>query len=453
MSVKNRGHIVWSLLFVLLLTLTGLSLLQHTLIHTRIIRARQGRWLAGENCSRALLLCLHHYRQQLLETDFTRLADPLDDFFNRRRFPDQAFAGVPVSGRFSNRLLRQDESLRHVAIAYDVEAFDPGSTLRSRAQAAVVLWQGRIPLSEFPVIIDRDATQPAGDYLAANGIAWSGESRPLVERVNGRLDGERLLVDSLHLSGEIFSWAELRRRLNLEVSNNPIPEGVYVIHNDDLGDDAQDGVAAVFVQGDLQQVVFSVRDGMQVIVLQQHDRFFELRYLPGERRFDCWDALQSGERLFAEKLIVNGSINAVLQDSGGAFQKDARLTLMAWGSVCIRSNLEAAAAPGQRQKTNLTVITCGRDLSGENPIAADLIFSGGDSLRVEATLVSSGKIVNQVGQLAITGSLYARDVDNRGRIELAFRKAMTGNEEYFRVDHYAYVNGFGIPFFQEVADE
>ena len=85
--MNRRGNIVIAVLFVLLLSFSGLALLTHSLLHSKIIGARRSKWQVAGGLEMALLLQLHRYRQQLDNSDMNQFPDPENDFFNTDNFP------------------------------------------------------------------------------------------------------------------------------------------------------------------------------------------------------------------------------------------------------------------------------------------------------------------------------------------------------------------------------
>ena len=85
--MNKRGNIVIAVLFVLLLSFSGLALLTHSLLHSKIIGARRGKWQVSTALEEVLLLQLHRYRQRLVGSDMNQFSDPENRIFQQREFP------------------------------------------------------------------------------------------------------------------------------------------------------------------------------------------------------------------------------------------------------------------------------------------------------------------------------------------------------------------------------
>ena len=127
--MAERGHIVLALLFVLLLSVSGLALLTHTGLHLKIIAARKDKRLAAVALEQALMLSLHRYREKLAAADMNAFPEPESEFFNRVTFPDQAGRRVLEPPPIRSLTLRDDDDFRVVRIFDRMQTSRGGSPL------------------------------------------------------------------------------------------------------------------------------------------------------------------------------------------------------------------------------------------------------------------------------------------------------------------------------------
>jgi hypothetical protein len=110
--MAERGQIILALLFLMLLSVSGLALLTHTGLHLKIVAARKDKRLAAAALERTLVLNLHRYREKLAAADMNAFPEPESGFFNRGTFPDLLEDGFTSRHQFSIIPLSEGEGFR-----------------------------------------------------------------------------------------------------------------------------------------------------------------------------------------------------------------------------------------------------------------------------------------------------------------------------------------------------
>jgi hypothetical protein len=281
----------------------------------------------------------------------------------------------------------------------------------------------------------------------------------VVESIDTELDFSGFIMDSLKITATFMNWRAIREKLGLDLSDEPIPEGPHLAIDNGT-------VQSVVIQGNVEQMVFSIddRNRLQKIRIIQDLIPFEISYRPGENYFTCWDQARSGDVLFRERVLVNGDILSIRQEGDAAFLENSDIILFVSGKAVIHSSLETK--PDLQpldlktmKHTNLTV-TAGKGQvlkqgSARSDIIVDVQSTGKTKIRV--SLVTEGKFTNKNpgAQLKITGSLYCKDLENNGTIEIDhMHSSLTKNgANYFSTVDFKTVGGFLIHFIEEVSDE
>lgn len=445
--MKNRGNIVIAVLFVLLLSFSGLALLTHSLLHSKIIGARRSKWQVSGGLEGALLLHLHRYWQQLAGSDMNQFPDPENDFFNAVKFPDTDEGGFKVKNHFSRQPLTLGNNFFKVRIFNRLAASRDNSRLTYCGQASVDLLKGDIPLSEFALLVNKEIAATPAAYLAGKGVEWSGPLIPLLGKPLIENDCRNLLVETLRLGGQFPDWRQIREKFDLELSEAPIPTGIYLAL-------AAGFIEAVFVEGNLQMLEFSAASGRQSIVFRQDNLSFALSYQPGQG-----SVLWSGKEMvsgygFAEKIIVHGNIWAIAQSGNAAFATDSRIQVLASGKMVISSGLESENLDSQKTKfANLLLMTSGKDFFSGDEINADIIMATGADSTVEAHLLAAGKLIHGDGLIKLTGSLIAEDIQNSGRLQV---RALAGQFDFparLSLKNFQCLQNFRVHFITEGSDE
>ncbi len=201
-----------------------------------------------------------------------------------------------------------------------LQGFKPEKTSSLDSKLGVLA--GHIPLPAIPFLMDKAMTSDQKRiFLEENeihiipseyvdlpaSVAFSDGGLLPVQAV-------RQLADALKI--DIFypqdlSVPTLRLALGLEINEDPIPDGVYLIH-DDLG------LGGIFVQGDLDEMVLAIHDDFQIISFLQGQDLWILKFSPEEGRtiFLSPEGASSYDFIPLGIIIVNGKILSL----GGGYE-------------------------------------------------------------------------------------------------------------------------------------
>lgn len=444
-----RGHIVLALLFLLLLSVSGLALLTATGLHLKIIAARKDKRLAAAALERTLVLELHRYREKLAAADMNAFLEPESEFFNRGTFPDVLEGGLASRHQFGCLSLRAGDGFRVVRILDLVQVSRSGGRQSFSGRAGVDLFQGSFSASEPGLLVTRRSAETPAAFLAGRGVDYSGSTVPLVGDFCVARETGPLLCETLGLPGQVPDWRLIREKFNLEPSGAPIPPGVYLVRD---GEE----VAAVFVEGDLEKLEFAAGDGRETIVFCQDGRCCELSYTPGLGSL-AWGgggAPAVDGALFGEKIIVHGNVWDIRQAGSAAFLPAARIELLACGRLVVRSGLESEnLALGKEKFPGVLLMSCDRDFFSGETVNADVVIAASGAQTVQAQVVAAGALVNEGGDVEITGSLVAGDIENSGRVRIDAEPGDFSFDDVVRLQDCKFLKNFRVHFIQEGSDE
>jgi hypothetical protein len=242
-----------------------------------------------------------------------------------------------------------------------LQGFKPAkaSTLDSKLE----ILAGHIPLPAIPFLLDKSMTsEQRRIFLEENTINMIPSEQvdlpaPAAFSDGGLLPQQAVQQLAKALRIEIFypqdlSASKLRMALGLEVNNEPVPDGVYLIQ-DDLG------LGGVFVQGDLDEMVLAIQGNYQIVLFQQGQDFWILRFSPEEGKTIFVSPVSSRSFDFVPLgiIIVNGKILSL----GGGYEDATGNILMA-----VREE-----TPCVIRGLNLTIIS-----SDEITLSSHLIYQG-----------------------------------------------------------------------------
>lgn len=310
---------------------------------------------------------------------------------------------------------------------------------------------GNLPLPLFPFLLEKKLSlSEQAEYLALIEITpasaacvnpaarafFSQEeiiSRNLIPFLEKGLKIRLLEPDRVNI-------LVLRQALGLEISREPIPNGVYLIH-DDIG------LGGVFVQGNLDELFLTIDGPFQILFFRQGENTWELRFNPslGQTVFSSPGKSLVYEGLPNGIILVNGAIGALGEGEINLFGEvhlasgepqpcvipGAKLTLVASGEVNIVSPLILSSVqlqPGipylRQRQTQVIIFSSGKDLITQEEMTAglNLEIKNEEEMVVEADLIALGKGFQIKGSdktLVIRGSLQTTEINsNSNRIKI-----------------------------------
>ena len=270
----RRGNIVVVLLFMLLLVASGLALLTHTDLHVKVVAARRERRLGSAALGQALLLSLHRFREKLAAADMSAFPAPESGYFDEDHFPASEEGGFLGRHSFSHYTLREAGAFRVTRVLDLIRIRNGRGRLAGAARAGVDLLSGDIPAGEIGLLVARKSDAAPEAFLSSRRVDYAGAQLPQVGDYSPAMEPQGLLAEALGLPVGAPDWRRLRERFGLEASDAPIPPGVYLARD-------EKEIRAVFVEGDLEKLVFSAAGNWQSIVFRRNGRDEELRYQPG----------------------------------------------------------------------------------------------------------------------------------------------------------------------------
>lgn len=454
--MKNKGNILVSVIFVTFLAFVGISLLTFTVMHTRIVRARTMKLVKTDRIYQDLIYYLHHLREKVFNENIRDFNQPEQDYFNTTYFPD-------IITDNKHQIIHSFDYFE-IAKAYYTKTrimvnIDASSTTNSyclNSEVFIDILSGKIPLTIFPFFMNRGTQNPnpvdTETFLRENNVINKSDKKVVIDDIEADVDMHEFLIDALKITGINLSWREIREKFGFPPSDEPIPPGIYFLVEDGA-------LESIFIQGDIERMIFSAQDQLQKIRLIKNTVPYELYYKPKESYFECWDYSVTGDMVFKEKIIVNGSVWSIEQEDDGAFAELSDITLLVTNKAVIRSNLETAEpylSLRQSKLSNLKLV-CGKEHLEhlfdwgvtESGVVIDKVDKTG-STNIQASVIVDGKFTNKDPGLKLTGSLYCKDLENTGTIEINHIDAEVPQENYFSTMDFKYINQFLIHFIEEV---
>lgn len=372
------------------------------------------------------------------------------------RFPVELLARedkITWRGRIEcqNQAVIEHESFFLTRFGLPVEAegrLDGLSFVRSASLSVrLEILAGHIPLAAIPFFLDRDLPpEERDDFLEKNRIAFSPSSRELIPPQLSSSDAGLIPEDATPLLEkaldiEIFrpqdiSAAKLRSVLGLEESQDPVPEGVYLIRNDL-------GLGGIYIRGDVEEIIAAIEEDFQVLSFRMESGQWILKYSPSQSR--CFFRSPEEEEEFnfipLGIIIVDGEVRSFgggIVEAGGSVRlvsdqevpsllSGINLTLVASGEITITSHLLQQGISWQdgipyvkSEQSQLAIFSTGRDHWSGDSREGGITISGDapEDLKVQADLSAGGRGLVVEGMdktLRLLGSVQATEYASSGR--------------------------------------
>jgi len=315
-----------------------------------------------------------------------------------------------------------------------------GISIRKRASldAALSLLAGRVPLAYFPFLIAGDQTpeerqtyvQDPNIEILAQGNAgvtprFSFAGPSIIPRNANPLVKRGLKIELM--TPDTLTRAELRSALGLDMVNEPVPEGVYLVANDT-------GLGGVYVQGDLDEMALAIEANDQLVSFRQNGGVWLLRFNPAASRtlFTTPVETRAFDRRPLGIILVNGRIRSlgggIVNASGGVeLTKDEAIPCLLRGlSLTIVSSDEVTLTSHLIQQgvewlegipylkdpaSQLIIYANGLDFVENTQKAGRIVIdpNAPQELKVQAALTAAGSV--ELGgsgkKLVLSGGLQA----------------------------------------------
>jgi hypothetical protein len=318
---------------------------------------------------------------------------------------------------------------------------------------------GRIPLSFFPFLLAGTTGNGAvADLIAGKKLQLAPSrsrdlaprtlvtTRPIIPRDPASMLAAAAKVGFLR-PGEL-NRAELRRALGLEMIDEAIPDGVYLIR----GEPRPGGI---FVQGDLDRLLLAIDEGWQYAEFQMGGSIWHLKFSPssGRMEFGGPEGLTSADRVPLGMILVNGAIASLsaaavdAEDELTPAPDDAipcvldgvSLTIVSAAAVTIGSDLLHEGVKWMKdvpylkdRSSQLVVYAGGRDLIDGSVRDGRIIIGAGSpaETRIQASLTAADgfAVDGESKSVVISGGLQTSALSlSANRLKIAPDERLTAD--------------------------
>ena len=449
MKNKTNGNIIISIVFILLISFLGLTLLNFSIFHTWIRSARTLKIIETGRMHHELIYYLHHFREKIFDENIRNFPQPEIDYFNNVHFPNIKSSNNPdiiIKNSFTHRTLSK-EYYDKIRITDTINVSSRKNNYEIKSEVFIDMLSGQIPLTFFPFFLNKAIELPEHTFLEQNHVIDRSSKNMVVDDMEIELNTSDFLLDFLEIKGSALTWAAMREKFGFEVSGEPIPEGIHLLVEDDV-------LTCIFIQGDVDRLVFSTQENLQKILIIINGVHHEYHYKPGENYFVSKNRNNQSEEflLFKEKIAVNGNIWSMEQEGDAAFTGDANITLFCSGSMTIRSSLQTQNLNLKEMKSTSLTLVCSIDKAlNIDDLTPGITVDTKEETVIQASIIINGKLTNKSPKLKIQGSVFCKDLQNEGVIEITHWNSKSDTGRFFRTTDFKYINRFYVNAIEEVS--
>ncbi len=333
-----------------------------------------------------------------------------------------------------------------------------GPRKNSRLESRIGIVAGRIPLSSFPLLINKNlAPEERLDFEKENEIEItlptlnifpakaSYAEEPLIpQEVTGLI--EKAFNIGIFRPQDL-STSKLRFALGLKESDSPVPDGVYFLQNDL-------GLGGIYVQGDVKEMVMAVEQDFQVISFQMELGSWILKFSPSrtETFFYSPSGLLSFNLVPLGIIIVNGKVESlgggvvnaagevslVQDEEVPSLLPGVNLTLVASEKITITSPLIRRGVTWQEgmpylkeKDSQLVIFSTGKDIWQEEARDGGIVIGANApaGIQIHASLTAQGEGLRIDGKnrnVRVVGSLQTTEYVAQGNRLQIFAQDQSG---------------------------
>jgi hypothetical protein len=323
----------------------------------------------------------------------------------------------------------------------------------SSLEASLGIIAGNLPLPYIPLLIDKklDPDQKK-DFAENNKIDFFPSEKSLIPPQISFSEGDLVPKDAdpqlqkalkiKFFSPQNLSNSRLRAILGLEETNEPIPDGAYLI-KDDLG------LGGIYVQGDLEEMITAIEDNFQIVSFLTEQGCWLLKYSPQKSKtiFTTPEEVFYYDLIPLGIIIVNGKINSlgggVMEPSGQAvLVKEeeipsiligVNLTIISSDKITLSSHLIHQGVKWidkvpyvKDRNSQLNIFVTGKDFQGNAEREGKIIIDkdAPQEIKIQASLTAADKGFSVEGKgktVHILGSLHVSDyTSNENKLKFTF---------------------------------
>lgn len=353
-------------------------------------------------------------------------------------------------GDYSLRKIEEEDD--YFKVMYEIEVISEGMLKNfkvkkeSSLKTSLGILIGNLPLPYIPFLLDKNLNlNQRKEFLEKNTIELiPSEKNKILPKIN--FSEDELIPQNITpqlsktLKIKIFypqdlSFSKLRQAIGLEISNEPIPDGVYLI-KDDLG------LGGIYVEGDVKEMIMAIEEDFQVLSFNTEKGNWILKFSPSqgktffssplETRF--YDLIPIGiiivngeiSSLGGGTVLPSGDISLIKEKEIPCILNGINISIIASNKITISSHIlhqgvkwEEGIPYIKDSNSQLNIFSAGSDFFSDKQKEGKIIIdkNSNEDIKIQASLTASGNgfsIEGKGKKVHILGSLHVSDYTSNG---------------------------------------
>ncbi len=406
--MNNRGSILITIIFMILISFIGLSMLDLSIIHGKIIKARNIQRSTSEKLFNRLIIHLHNDTEKIIKKEFDTMLNTGYEFFNGINFPDIENKEYKVIKRFKFSY-REYPLYRSIKGLFFIKSCLPYNTHSWNSSSIFHILSGNIPFNYIPLYVNMSNKDGRESFFKDKKIFSERNYNLKKGTDNTEFDIKSHLSFILNIGSNELNIKSIKELLELPGADSFLPDGVYII-------ESEAEIGPIIVQGDIEKILLSAEKDFQQIEIIKKNKIYKIKYPPGIPGFETENFNCDNSGSFNEKIIVNGNVLSLESSGPVSLHGSARIELIVLGNLTVGSSLETFEQSSKTIRSQpLTIIVSNSPfIDMQNTPEVKIKFSEGGT--VTASINIEGKFVNLSNKLILRGNLYCENIENIGTI-------------------------------------
>lgn len=435
--MNERGNILLSLSFFILISLIGVGLMNSNKLHFRLNRVRNDKFFKKIEFRNQIFQFMENMKMNLFDyniSDYNEIYELInyivlgEDILLENNIDYKTAEFITEKNKIFRKkigfYLKNDEDYLRIFIKLIIDSV-----------------YGNSSINNFGIILNDSSDEKDSEFIKKMGINYDLSTK--VKRFKPKdfyFNFQDFLINKMKILTNNINWELIREKLGLEKIEEPIEPGVYFSYNNNYLD-------FIFIQGNLDRLILSADDEYQYITLIRGSETFEIKYKPNQSYLNISDEFM--ETIFKEVIIVNGDLLSLEQINDYGLNENSNLTISVSGRLIIRSSIISKGIKlKKRNFNNLNLIVSNRFFDYDIKDSSG-IFISDNVKQMDLSMITNKKIENNSKNLLVNGSLFADELSNKGSINMNYYKSSNDFSKWFYVSS----EGEAFRFFIYVLEE
>ncbi len=439
--MKTKGSILLSLIFIILVSSIGLSLLSYSITHFRIIKARKFRQEQIETLYNRLYLYLHNTRKKISEADISNIKDIEENFFNNENFPDKKINAIRIKNSFKFKSFNKEFYVKLRGIQR-IDAYNTRNNYRFASGIRVIIYSGDIPVSLIPFLMTKKTTSTKQKNPGEYGVnVISPDDKMIISEKNLINDTERFLLENFTNSGTISITDLLKKE---KTGSESLNENILFFS------DISNRIS-MLINTSLDRLTFSINDEIQIIKIEKGNESYILKYIPKVDYIETSDTNNNPQGIFSEKILVNGDISLMEQNGVYAFSPETEIILTVFGNIVVNNSLKTMKR-NNKSSPPLTLISIINPYLSRKKKGGIITLTGGGLSRYDLSIISSKEIINLNRVAELYGTLTSPSINNSGKLNI-HSEYFSDNIDWIRLPGFTLLSKIYIDYIEEIFND